>query len=104
MMQRLFHHSAIEALKIAEEVDTKGRAVCYTTSKEVAELKRDQIQAMGAIRIAPRQTVACQPPSNRLAPKVGYRDGCVSSRSSIYLRGRNDLARVCIPVKIGRTR
>ncbi|XZE42823.1 ATP-dependent Clp protease adaptor ClpS [Pirellulaceae bacterium SH467] len=48
MMQRLFHHSAIEALKIAEEVDTKGRAVCYTTSKEVAELKRDQIQAYGS--------------------------------------------------------
>lgn len=48
MMQRLFHHSAIQALKIAEEVDKSGRAICFTTSKEVAELKRDQIQAYGS--------------------------------------------------------
>lgn len=47
MMQKLFHHSAIQALKIAKEVDASGRAICYTTSKEVAELKRDQIQAYG---------------------------------------------------------
>jgi ATP-dependent Clp protease adaptor protein ClpS len=47
MMQKLFHHSAIQALKIAEEVDSSGRAICFTTSKEVAELKRDQIQAYG---------------------------------------------------------
>lgn len=47
MMQKLFHHSAIQALKIAQEVDASGRAICFTTSKEVAELKRDQIQAYG---------------------------------------------------------
>lgn len=47
MMQKLFHHTAIQALKIAQEVDTSGRAICFTTSKEVAELKRDQIQAYG---------------------------------------------------------
>lgn len=48
MMQKLFHHSPIEAFKIATEVDKKGKAICYTTSKEVAELKRDQIHAFGA--------------------------------------------------------
>ena len=47
MMQKLFHHSAIQAMKIAEEVDKTGRAICFTTSQEVAELKRDQIQAYG---------------------------------------------------------
>jgi ATP-dependent Clp protease adaptor protein ClpS len=47
MMQKLFHHSAIQSLKIAKEVDASGRAICFTTSKEVAELKRDQIQAYG---------------------------------------------------------
>ncbi len=48
MMQKLFHHSSIQALKIAEEVDKSGRAICYTTNKEVAEFKRDQIQAYGS--------------------------------------------------------
>ncbi len=48
MMQKLFHHSAIQAFKIAEEVDKRGRAICYTTSKEVAELKRDQIHEFGS--------------------------------------------------------
>jgi ATP-dependent Clp protease adaptor protein ClpS len=47
MMQKLFHHTSIQAFKIAEEVDKSGRAICYTTNKEVAEFKRDQIQAYG---------------------------------------------------------
>lgn len=48
MMQKLFHHSAVQAMKIAEEVDKTGRAICFTTSQEVAELKRDQIQSYGS--------------------------------------------------------
>lgn len=47
MMQNLFYLSPTQGRKIAEEVDTTGRAVCTTTTLEHAELKRDQIQAFG---------------------------------------------------------
>ena len=47
MMQNLFYHSPTQGRKIAEEVDTTGRAVCMTTTLEHAELKRDQIKAFG---------------------------------------------------------
>ncbi len=45
MMQKLFHKSATEGRKIAEEVDNSGRATMVTTTLEHAELKRDQITA-----------------------------------------------------------
>jgi len=48
MMARLFGHSVERGFKIARAVDTQGRAVCLTTHKEHAELKRDQILAFGA--------------------------------------------------------
>ncbi|MCU0710251.1 MAG: ATP-dependent Clp protease adaptor ClpS [Pirellula sp.] len=47
MMRELFHMSEIQGRKLAEEVDTKGRAICLTTTLEHAELKRDQIKAYG---------------------------------------------------------
>lgn len=47
MMQELFAHDPEKALKIARTVDEDGRAVCLTTHKEHAELKRDQIFAYG---------------------------------------------------------
>lgn len=47
MVRRLFGHSVEKGLKIAQAVDTQGRAVCLTTHKEHAELKRDQILAFG---------------------------------------------------------
>jgi len=47
MMRKLFGHTLEKGLQIAEEVDVKGRVVCLTTSKEHAELKRDQIHAYG---------------------------------------------------------
>lgn len=48
MLQQLFHHSAIRAFKMACEVDLTGRVIVDTTTKERAELKRDQIHAYGA--------------------------------------------------------
>lgn len=48
MVQRLFGHPREAAYGIAKAVDSQGRAVCYTTHKELAELKRDQILAFGA--------------------------------------------------------
>lgn len=47
MMRRLFGFQMERGIQIASEVDQKGRAVCLTTTKEHAELKRDQIHAFG---------------------------------------------------------
>ena len=47
MMRQLFGHSVEAGFKIAQNVDQAGRAICLTTTKEHAELKRDQIHAFG---------------------------------------------------------
>jgi len=47
MMKELFGHSNEKGFQIARMVDTAGRAVCLTTTREHAELKRDQIHAYG---------------------------------------------------------
>ena len=47
MMKELFGHDYARGYKLAETVDSAGRAVCLTTTKEHAELKRDQIHAYG---------------------------------------------------------
>jgi ATP-dependent Clp protease adaptor protein ClpS len=47
MMQRLFSYPIEKGFLIAKEVDNSGRAVCLTTTKEHAELKREQIHAFG---------------------------------------------------------
>ena len=47
MMQKLFGHPREKGFLIAEEVDKQGKAICFTTALEVAELKRDQIHAYG---------------------------------------------------------
>ena len=51
MMRALFGHQVERGFEIAVEVDTKGRAICLTTTKEHAELKRDQIHAYGKDRL-----------------------------------------------------
>ena len=47
MMQTIFGCSVEKAYQIAKTVDTQDRAVCLTTHKEHAELKRDQILSFG---------------------------------------------------------
>jgi ATP-dependent Clp protease adaptor protein ClpS len=47
MLQQLFGHTFERALELAKQVDNSGRAICLTTTKEHAELKRDQIHAFG---------------------------------------------------------
>lgn len=47
MMKELFGYPATTGFKIALKVDSEGRAICITTTKEHAELKRDQIHAYG---------------------------------------------------------
>src|ERR671924_383788 len=47
MLRELFGHTPEECHKMAETVDTQRRVVVLTTTKEHAELKRDQILAYG---------------------------------------------------------
>lgn len=47
MLQQLFGHTFERALELAKQVDSSGKAICLTTTKEHAELKRDQIHAFG---------------------------------------------------------
>jgi ATP-dependent Clp protease adaptor protein ClpS len=47
MLGVLFGHSREKAFLMAREVDTRGRVIVDTTTKERAELKRDQIHAFG---------------------------------------------------------
>jgi ATP-dependent Clp protease adaptor protein ClpS len=47
MLRELFGHSTEECHKMAETVDTQGKVIVLTTTKEHAELKRDQILAYG---------------------------------------------------------
>ena len=47
MLRELFGHTKEECHKMAETVDSEGPVVVLTTTKEHAELKRDQIIAYG---------------------------------------------------------
>lgn len=47
MMMELFGYTAEKGYEIAKTVDTQGKAIVLTTTKEHAELKRDQIHAYG---------------------------------------------------------
>ena len=47
MLRELFGHEQAQCHRIAEAVDSEGRAIVLTTTKEHAELKRDQIHAYG---------------------------------------------------------
>ena len=47
MLHELFAHPLETGYQLAKEVDSQGRAVVLTTTREHAELKRDQIHAYG---------------------------------------------------------
>jgi ATP-dependent Clp protease adaptor protein ClpS len=55
MMQQLFGHPVEKGYQIALEVHNSGRAVVLTTTKEHAELKRDQIHAFGPDPLSSRE-------------------------------------------------
>jgi ATP-dependent Clp protease adaptor protein ClpS len=48
MLGALFGHPLEKSFKMAREVDNSGRVIVLTTTKEHAELKRDQILGYGA--------------------------------------------------------
>lgn len=47
MMLQLFGHPEEKGYQIAKEVNSRGQAIVLTTTKEHAELKRDQIHGYG---------------------------------------------------------
>ena len=47
MLRELFGHPIEKCFELTKTVDTAGRAVVLTTTKEHAELKQDQIHAYG---------------------------------------------------------
>jgi ATP-dependent Clp protease adaptor protein ClpS len=47
MLRAIFGYAIEKGFKLAEEVDSQGRVIVFTTHKELAELKRDQIMAYG---------------------------------------------------------
>lgn len=48
MMQVVFSYPLEKGFKIAQTVDADGRAICCTTHKELAELKRELLIGFGA--------------------------------------------------------
>jgi ATP-dependent Clp protease adaptor protein ClpS len=47
MLGVVFAHATQKAYQMAKEVDSSGRVIVFTTHRELAELKRDQIRAYG---------------------------------------------------------
>jgi ATP-dependent Clp protease adaptor protein ClpS len=47
MLGALFAHPKEKAYQLAKEVDTAGRVILLTTTKEHAEFKREQVHAYG---------------------------------------------------------
>ncbi len=54
MLKAVFGHPPEKGFELAKKVDANGRVVVMTTSLEVAEMKRDQIQAFGPDPLIPR--------------------------------------------------
>jgi len=48
LLIKLFRHPLPKAKELTWRIHTSGRAIVYTTHKELAELKRDQVLAYGA--------------------------------------------------------
>ena len=48
MLRSVFGHSQEQAYKMAKEVDDDGRVIVFTTHREHAELKREQIHSWGS--------------------------------------------------------
>lgn len=65
MLMKLFGYTAERSYQLAKEVDTTGRVIVDTTTRERAELKQEQIHAYGPDWRIPRckgsMTAAIEP-------------------------------------------
>lgn len=68
MLRQLFGHPPERGFLLAKQVDRDGRVVVLTTTKEHAELKRDQIHAFGADRLLARSKGSM---SASIEPEIG---------------------------------
>jgi ATP-dependent Clp protease adaptor protein ClpS len=68
LLTKLFRHSLATAQALTLQIHTAGRAIVYTTHKEKAELKRDQVLAYGA---DPRMAISKGPLGCYIEPAVG---------------------------------
>jgi ATP-dependent Clp protease adaptor protein ClpS len=64
MLRRLFGHAEATAFKMAAEVDTRGRVIVLTTTKEHAELKRDRSTPSAPTASSPARRARCGPRSS----------------------------------------
>jgi ATP-dependent Clp protease adaptor protein ClpS len=58
LLIKIFRHSVQKSEELTLRIHTTGRAIVYTTHKELAELKRDQVIAYGP---DPRMTISKGP-------------------------------------------
>jgi len=68
LLCKLFRHSLPTAEELTWRIHRAGRAVVYTTHKELAELKRDQVLAYGP---DPRMSVSKGPLDCYIEPAPG---------------------------------
>jgi len=54
MMQSLLGHPVEKGLQIAKEVHETGRCIVYTCTRELAELKQEQVHAFGPDKLIDR--------------------------------------------------
>lgn len=53
-LQKVCGHSRQKAFLLAAEIDAQGKAIVWSGTKELAELKRDQIRGLGPDYFAPK--------------------------------------------------
>jgi ATP-dependent Clp protease adaptor protein ClpS len=68
LLGRLFAHPLQKAIELTWRIHLTGRAVVYTTHKEKAELKRDQVLSYGA---DPRMSISKGPLGCYIEPAPG---------------------------------
>lgn len=68
LLVKLFAHSLPTAEKLTWEIHNRGRAAVYTTHKEKAELKREQVLAYGP---DPRMSISKGPLGCYIEPAEG---------------------------------
>lgn len=54
MCQTLFGHPVEKGIQIAKEVNANGRAIIFSGSLELVELKQEQVHAFGPDELLPR--------------------------------------------------
>ena len=77
-MIKLFRHPLPKAEELTLRIHTTGRAIVYTTHKELAELKRDQVIAYGP---DPRMKISKGPLRCYVEPAHGPSESMRAGRS-----------------------